>query len=192
MSDKTPEEIEKEFFEKKAAVTVAIMAAVLAIVTMFAGGASGDATSNKTDSVDKWAQYQSKSVKAHVVESEEEVLNVLATGSVDEAKRTAQLAKCKKELGKLEDDKKKIMGEARGFEHAVDVANMQGTRYGYASLLLQIGIVIASVSILVRKNYVWLVGVGLAVVATYMTMTVLLPIPKKLGGLDIAEVTSTT
>jgi hypothetical protein len=192
MSDKTPEEIEKEFFEKKAAVTVAIMAAVLAIVTMCTGNASSDATSNKTDSVDKWAQYQSKSVKAHVVESEEDVLSVLAPGSVDEAKRTAQLAKCKKVLDGLLKDKKDISGEARAFEHAVDVANAQGTRYGYASLLLQIGIVIASVSILVRKNDVWLIGVILAVVAVYLTLTVLLPIPKQLGGLVIADVTSTS
>jgi hypothetical protein len=181
---KTPAEIARENFELRSAVTVAVLAAVLAIVTSYSRDAGSTAQLASTQAADAWSYYQSETMKAHTFEVERDLIQVLAPGAVDEAKRAAFVASCAQQAEKYQKKKAEEEVKARDFERQVDDANRCGTRYGQGSLLLQIAVVIVSVSFIVRRSPLYFSGLLLGLSGLYVAITPLVKaLPHWMGGL---------
>jgi hypothetical protein len=185
MSDptKSPDEAHKEFFERRSAVTVAVLAALLAFVSMYSSGSGSDAQMAATKASDEWSYYQSKSVKEHTFQVDRDLAAVLAPSAVDEAKRAAFIDNCNKQAAKYEKEKDEAKAKAQDFEKQIDDANRSGSRFGLGALLLQIAIVITSVSLLVRRFGIWLLGMLLGLTGAWIGIAPLLPVPKWMGGM---------
>jgi len=172
-STKTPEEQAKESFERRSAVTVAILAAVCAFATLCASNTNSDVLLAATNAADQWAYFQSNSVKGHAYEVEEQLADMLQPGCVDEAKRKKFEETCAKSIAKYAEGKEKAKTEAEKQQGLVVVSARKNANYGVAALLLQVSIVVVSISILVRKNALWaggtLVGLG-GLAITLLTM----------------------
>jgi hypothetical protein len=185
MSDptKSPEELHKESFERRSAVTVAVLAALLAFVSMYSSGSGSDAQMAATKAADEWSYFQSKSVKEHTFQVERDLAGMLAPASVDEAKRAAFIDNCNKQAAKYEKEKEEAKVKALDYEKQIDAANRSGSRFGLGALMLQIAIVITSVSLLVRKLGIYLVGALLGLTGAWIGIAPLLNVPKWMGGL---------
>jgi hypothetical protein len=84
-------------------------------------------------------------------------LKVLGTGSPAEARSAAQVrAHEAKIVDELEPADAQLREEIAADEHEVDHANTQHIDYELAEVGLQVGIVLASVSIIARRR--WLLG----------------------------------
>jgi hypothetical protein len=157
-----------------AAITSAILAVCAAIGSLFSGHAANQAILKQTEASDRWAYFQAKSTKGHIYESNRMVLSVLAEvikkivpgeHPADDAIKPA-LDRMAKEVNKYETEKEEIAEEARELEHESKHEFQKHHLYAMGIASFQVGIVLASISILVRYRAVWIIslvagGVGI-------------------------------
>ena len=169
----TPEIPEaKDPFEKRAAVTIAILAVVLALFGNRAENARTEAIIKTNKAVDQWAFFQAKGIKGNIASAEQELLTLLAPSQnpVADVAKNAERLKTEAERYKTEQEEPKK--EARKAENEADLELKISERCERGSLALQIAIVVASVSILAHSHAFWiasiilgLIGIGIGVTA---------------------------
>ena len=155
----TPEIPEaKDPFEKCAAITVAILAVVLAILGNKAENARTEAIIKTNKAADGWAHYQAKSIKAGILTAEQELLTALAPAQTAAAKIPTNAERLKK-IEDYKTEQKEIEKEALDAQKEAGqmLKISEGCEHG--SLALQIAIVLASVSILARSRAFWIASV---------------------------------
>jgi hypothetical protein len=142
---------------KGAALLIAALAALLAIIEQQASHAEIRANINGIFAADAWSQYQGKSTRQTVAEDISQALTVLDSGTDPDAnaKRLA-LAKKLQEDGKHfakdpQDGKEAIVSRARGFEEVRNHALEQAHSFDNAAASLQLGIVLATASVIANS-----------------------------------------
>lgn len=120
----------------KAAITISIMAALLAINTLVGGSNSSKVLNNTIASNNLWSWYQAKNIRQVLYE----------TAAIDAP--TGKKTKLEAEAKRMEADKREIAGKAKALEDERDIAKKKSPFFTYAGSLLQIGIVLTTASIL--------------------------------------------
>jgi hypothetical protein len=142
---------------RNAALVVAVMAAFLALATFLANEAVKEVITGETHRADASAQLESNTLKVEINKSNSTMLQVLGTGApAEEAAAAAARAHEAKIVEELEPADVRLKEEIAAHEHEVDHANTQHLDYELAEVGLQVGIVLASVSIIARRR--WLLG----------------------------------
>ena len=158
----TPEIPEpKNPFESRVAVSIAILAAVLAFVSMRGDNAKTDAGLRTTEAANQWGFFQAKAIREHTLNVEINLLNALNPSAlnVDVATLLKEAAKLDMARYKTERDEIKLKAEALSKEAATFSA--VNDRCDLGALFMQIAIVILSVAILSRMNLMFYVGAAL-------------------------------
>lgn len=146
-------------YGRNAALVVAVMAAFLAIATFLSNEAVKHVITGETHRADASARLESNRVKIDVANGYAVLLRVLGQGS--ELERHAVVAarrhdeRISEELRPVD---ARLTDEIHGQEHDTDHANTQHTTYELAEVGLQVGIVLATVSIIARRR--WLLAAG--------------------------------
>jgi rRNA maturation endonuclease Nob1 len=147
---------------RNAAMVVAVMAAFLAVATFLSNEAVKEVITGETHRADASAQLESNRVKIDIAEGNSSMLRVLAAGSEQEGRAAAEADKQEARVAaELTPADAHLVAEGDAHEHEVDHANTQHVEYELAEVGLQVGIVLASVSIIARRR--WLLGAGGAV-----------------------------
>ncbi len=152
----------KEKWTQWVALTTTILAVSAAISSLKGGGYSTKVQLATTRENDAWAQYQSKSIKENLLVVEKSLLDVQALEArapETKAAIAAQVAKVQADVARYEGEKAELKKKAEG--HQADETRFQliGGNFGLAVMLLQIAIMLSSVSALTKKPMMW--GVGL-------------------------------
>ena len=126
--------------KRRAAITVTIFAALLAVNTMFGNSNSSKVLTNTIQANNQWSWYQAKNVRSVIYDS---------AGREDDAQR-------------MKADMEEIMGKAKALEQERDAAKVRSPYFTFAGSALQLGIVLSSAAILaVTMPLFWAsVGVG--------------------------------
>jgi Domain of unknown function (DUF4337) len=157
-----------EKFRARAALTIAVMAMLLAITSLGGGNVAEEIMSNNIQASNRWAFYQAKNDRqtANRIAADELETQILLNQAslapgvretlekkIQQYKETA--ARYDDEPSKEEpgnplkgDGKKQLAAQARYFEEQRDSAMKQDTNFDFAEALFQIAIVLASVAIL--------------------------------------------
>ena len=165
MSD-TPEIPEaKDPFERLIALTIAILAVILSFVDNTGDNAKTDAIVKTTEAANRWAYYQSKSLKENLAETSATLLAALAPADPTTAKTKRE--EMTAEIARYKGEKQAIMEEAKALEKQSAYSMSINDRADQASLLLQIAVVICSIAILVRWKAIFYLGLtcGIAGIA---------------------------
>jgi hypothetical protein len=149
-----------------AAITSAILAVCASIGSLFSGHAANQAILKQTEASDRWAYFQAKSTKGHIYESNRMVLSVLAevVGKVAPGANAPAdiikpaLDKIATQVDKYETEKQEIEEEARALENESKHEFQKHHLYAMGIASFQVGIVMASISILVRYRVVWIIS----------------------------------
>jgi Domain of unknown function (DUF4337) len=161
----TPELPEaKDPYEKAIAISIAVMAVILSVVSNHGDDAKTEAIIKTNEAANKWGYFQAKSIKQHVHEDTLASLSVLNAAALDQAKLSRLSDKLSVENKRYEDEREQIKNEAEALEKAAIQQLRVNNRSDLGSLLLQIAIVMASIAILGRWKPFWLVGVLLGFV----------------------------
>ena len=155
--------------DKWVAIYIAVLAVFLSICTVGGGNSTKDATRANIQASDTWAFYQAKHARqtTYKVAAEGLQLRLAEPGLPDTVRKQieAQIAAYKGEIDRLESDpqkgegRKELAAKARQFEKERDEALKQDPYFDYAQAFLQIAVVLASASI-VLKNRPLLFGSG--------------------------------
>ena len=149
-------------YARNAALVVALMAAFLAVATFLSNEAVKHVVTEETQRADTSAQLQSNQVRIDVAEGNSTMLRVLGAGGAQEqAAAAAARGHEARVVDQLAPADAHLEAEINSHERDTDHANTQHVEYELAEVGLQVGIVLASVSIIARRR--WLLGAGGAV-----------------------------
>jgi Domain of unknown function (DUF4337) len=148
-------------FARQAALIVAVMAALLAVATFLSNEAVKEVITGETHRADTSSRLESNQLKIDVLSGNGTMLRVLGDGShIETAAVKAALvheARIRKEL--LPADHA-LTEEMHHDEEHVDHYNSKHLLYELAEVGLEVGIVLATVSIIAHRR--WLLGLGSA------------------------------
>lgn len=146
-------------YARHAAMIVAVMAAFLAVATFLANEAVKEVITGETQRADDSTQLETNRVKIEINEGDSTLLGVLGQGSAAERGAAAQTrAREQRIVNELEPTDARLHDEIATHEGEVNEANDSHIEFELAEVALEVGIVLASVSILARRR--WLLGVG--------------------------------
>lgn len=156
---------------RKIGVMAAILAVLLAVVTIASHRTHTAAIIHKSGSNDEWAYYQATRVKLHTTELGESMVHMLGGKVEDADKMLAEFAVQKK---KYEEQSKKIQDEAKGADEAAEADEHRALRYDVGEGLLEIGLVLSSLYFISRKGMFPVLGLIAGVAGAGIAITALL------------------
>ncbi len=157
----------KEPFDKKVAVTMAIIAAMLAVDGVMAHLLTTEELLLQQKASDQWSYYQAKSVRRYTSEVAADLFKAfpnLGTEPVEKYLKNAE---------KYKQDDDEISKEANALEAESRMKGDQAHRLDYGEVFLEIGIVFASMAILAKSNIIWYASIGSALVGLVIALSML-------------------
>jgi hypothetical protein len=152
-------------------VLAAIIAVLLAAVTIQSHRTHTAAVVFKSEANDQWSFFQSKRIKQHTLELGGDLLRTM--GPQNQA--TADLLKhYEVERKKYDADSEKIQEAAKGKEEESEGAERRALRYDLGEGLLELALVLCSLYFISRKKLFPLVGIFAAILGAGIALTGLL------------------
>jgi hypothetical protein len=137
-------------------VTMAILAVLVAAVSLMGHRSHTEELLKQTEATDQWAYYQAKDIRRHTYElflDETSVFAIQNGGDIDKIKE-----KYKKQVERYADEQKEIEDEAHKAEAEVKTLQHRADRFDLGEVLLEAALVICSITLLTRKKIFWMVG----------------------------------
>jgi hypothetical protein len=150
-------------------LTISILAVLVAGATLLGHRAHTEELLLQSRATDQWSYYQAKNIRFHEVQGIADVLGALAPA---DAKKTAALReKYLKEMERYEGDKEDISEKAKEFEKERDLISRRADRFDGGEALLEVGLVICSITLLTRRRLFWIGGVSVGALGVVMALT---------------------
>jgi hypothetical protein len=140
------------------ALTMTILAVLVALTTVMGHRTHTEAVLNQAKASDTWNEYQSKKIRAYNTELETSLLNVVAVANPDGAKKLAK--SYADHQAKWADELKELSIHAQELEGEVALAEHKAKFFDLGEALLEIGLVITSVTLLTRRRAYWFAGMA--------------------------------
>jgi hypothetical protein len=153
-------------------LTISILAVFLAMVTLLGHRAHTEELSRETQAASRWTQYQAKSIRQHEAENTSDIVNLVA--ALDKEKGEALRKKYEKQLEHYASDKEDVSEQAKELEAERDRASHRADRFDAGEGLLEIGLVVCSITLLAKKRAFWFAGILLAATGVGFAVTGLL------------------
>jgi hypothetical protein len=150
-------------------ITISIMAVLVASVALLGHRTHTEELLRQSQASDRWAQYQAKSVRLHETQGFSDVVNIVA--SLDKERGAALRDKYVKEVEHYESDKEDISKEAKELEEERDLAGRKADRFDGGEALLEIGLVICSITLLTKRKLFWFGGMLIGALGIALALT---------------------
>jgi hypothetical protein len=136
------------------ATTAAVLAVCAAIASLFSGHAANEAILQNTQAADHWAYYQSTSTKGHLHQVGADIVRALSPKG-SESGTSAVLQQFDEQVKKYEDKKKELEEQAKEADAHTKHEFGKHFHYSLGVAAFQVGIVLASISIMIRYRALW-------------------------------------
>ncbi len=166
--EKAEEGEHAEFFNKRIALVIAILALFLSFSETLGKGAQNEANTKNIEASDLWAFYQAKDIRRTLVAAVADQTSLLAAGLTDPAAKMAidkqvetwrQAAEHYESDPKAGNGRKELEEKAKDAEHERDLSLAKYHHYELASAAFQVGIVLASAAVITGMvSLVWFGG----------------------------------
>lgn len=154
------------------AFTMSLLAVLVAVVTVVGHRTHTEAVLNQAKASDTWNEYQAKKNRAYDTQLVTDLLGVVTVADENGAKKIAK--GYSDHQAKWADDLEKEKKVAEGFEEEVRLAEHQANYFDFSEALLEIGLVISSVTLLTKSRIYWYFGIGFSVIGVVATVMGLL------------------
>ncbi|HYT19349.1 MAG TPA: DUF4337 domain-containing protein [Candidatus Polarisedimenticolia bacterium] len=150
-------------------ITISIMAVFVAGVSLLGHRAHTEGLRLETEAASRWAQYQAKSVRLHEAQGFSDVVKLVAPSNKELGEGLKE--KYAKEVEHYEADKVDVSKEAKNLEDERDLTVREADRFDGGEALLEIGLVICSITLLTKRKAFWLAGVLIGAVGITLATT---------------------
>jgi hypothetical protein len=193
-------------FDKRVALTIAIIAAVLAAVTLLSHRAHNEtlqlqieAGIRQGQATDKWNEFQANNNRRHEYDALSKMLDFLtkepakaeqASSTVIDWKKKVEDYKPqpsagddakKGKLDRLEEEAREFERQVREKRHESHFAHDKGGRFDLGELAVEFGLVLCSVALLTKRREFWYAGIVAAAAGALVAATVLFMSPQAEG-----------
>jgi Domain of unknown function (DUF4337) len=143
-------------------ITMAILAVLVAAVSLLGHRAHTEELLHQTEATDKWAYYQAKDIRRHTYELFLDEMSVFTTQTGEGTAKAKE--KYEKEVERYKDEQKDIEDDAKKAEDDVKLEGRRADHYDLGEVLLEAALVICSITLLTRKKLYWGMGLVLALI----------------------------
>ncbi len=158
----------KEPFDKKVAASMAIIAAALAVVSVFGQLFANEELLKQAKASDQWAYYQAKSIRRYESDIAKDLF-----GNQDGERSAQGVVKYAANMERYQKESEEVQQEARNLEHESEFKGRQALRMHIGEIFLEIGIVFASLAILAKRNEMWWASLASAAVGAAIALTII-------------------
>jgi hypothetical protein len=151
------------------AITISILAVLVAMATLMGHRSSIEAVLLQTQATDQWAYYQAKNGRMHQMQLDADMLGVLTP--VDKEKAAALREKYQQEVERYENDKDEISEKAKEFEKERAVISRREDRFDAGEVILDIALIICSLTLLTRIKAFWYSGIAIGIVGFFVAVS---------------------
>jgi hypothetical protein len=137
-------------------LTMAILAVLVAVASLMGHRAHTEEVLKQAQASDKWAYYQAKDIRRHADDIFTSQLGIAVAKNEDAAEKFAE--KYKTESERYRDETKKLESEARELEAERDAEQKKANRFDLGEVLLEIALVVTSITLMTGKKAFWLLG----------------------------------
>jgi hypothetical protein len=143
---------------RSVALTMTVLAVLVAITTVLGHRTHTEAVLNQAKASDTWNEYQAKKIRAYDSSLISDMLGVVAVADQNGARKMAKGLADHQE--KWAEDLKEEMKEAQALENEVKLDEHKAKFFDLGEALLEIGLVITSVTLLTRRRAYWYFGMA--------------------------------
>jgi hypothetical protein len=143
------------------AFTMSVLAVLVAVTTVLGHRTHTEAVLDQNKATDEWNFYQAHKIRANDTEMAQDLLGVVSLGDKDAG---AKIAKAYADHEKKwADELSEEQNQAEATEKKVSEAEARADRFDLAEALLEIGLVITSVTLLTKSRIYWYLGLVFSV-----------------------------
>ena len=142
------------------AFTMAVLAVLVAIATVLGHRTHTEAVLEQNRATDQWNEYQAKKIRSADTFLAADLLSRLEVSDKDAAQ--AKLKEWADHQSKWKDDLKEAEEKAHDLEKDVVAAEARASRFDLGEALLEIGLVVTSVTLLTKSRMYWYFGIVFA------------------------------
>jgi hypothetical protein len=154
------------------AFTMSLLAVLVAVTTVLGHRTHTEALLNTINKTDMWNEYQAQKIRATDTGNAADLMSVLTVA--DKEKAAAKMKQYADHQAKWKDDFEKDQEKAKEFDEMFEKAEVRGNRFDLAETLLEIGLVVTSVTLLTRSRIYWFLGLIFAAAGILSALSVLL------------------
>ena len=142
------------------AFTMSVLAVLLAVTTVLGGRTHEEAVLNQNKATDQWNEYQAQKIRSNDTQLVADLMSVVTLENKD---ATAKLVKAYADhQKKWADEVKQDQVTAVALQTSVDQGEAKADRFDLGEVLLEIGLVIVSITLLTRSRVYWHVGLAIS------------------------------
>jgi Domain of unknown function (DUF4337) len=157
----------KEPFDRKVALTMAVIAAIMAIVSVAGHILTTEELLNQQKASDQWSFYQAKDIRRYESDIARDVMAALSAGPAAVNKYAANMERYDKDRGEIQIEARKLEAESK-------VQGARALRTHMGEVFLEIAIVLASLAILTKRRPMWFASIVSGLVGAAIAATALL------------------
>jgi gas vesicle protein len=150
-------------------ITMAILAVLVAAVSLLGHRAHTEELLLQNKSTSQWAYYQAKNIRRHTYELFLDLLSVSDPKNSELAEKIKQ--KYSKVIERYDGEQKDIEAEAKKLEDEVSHEQRRADRFDIGEVCLECALVICSITLLTKKRLYWGFGLVLGVAGVSLALT---------------------
>ncbi len=139
------------------AFTMSVLAVLVAVTTVLGHRTHTEAVLTQNKATDRWNFYQAHKIRANDTELIADLLGAVAIAHPDVAQKIEKAYA--DHQSKWAQELKDEQDEAKALEEKVESAESRANRFDLAEALLEIGLVVTSVTLLTRSRIYWYLGI---------------------------------
>jgi Domain of unknown function (DUF4337) len=156
-------------FERQVAATMAILAVLLAVDSLFGHRAHTEEILNQAKASDQWAYYQAKAIRRTTNEVAAQLAGSLSAGAPAASKAIAGF---NQSAQRYEHEAADIQKQAEELERDRDREARQANHFDLAEIFFEVALVTCSVAILTKRRSLWLASLAVAAAGLVAALTV--------------------
>jgi len=142
------------------AFTMSVLAVLVAITTVLGHRTHTQAVLFQNKATDQWNEYQAKKIRSYNTSLAGDMLNAITVADKDKAEKIAKGYADHQQ--KWNEDLSEEQEKAKDLEEKVEEAEARADRFDLGEALLEIGLVITSVTLLTKNRIYWWFGMFFA------------------------------
>jgi hypothetical protein len=143
------------------AFTMSVLAVLVAVTTVLGHRTHTEAVLKQNEATDQWNYYQAHKIRANDTQLSADLLSVVTISDKEKAKKLVEGYAGHQE--KWAENLKEEQEKAEALEADVKHAEVRADHFDLAEALLEIGLVITSITLLTHKRIYWYLGLVFAV-----------------------------
>lgn len=154
------------------AFTMSVLAVLVAITTVLGHRTHTEAVLDQNKATDQWNLYQAKKIRSNNTALIQDLLSVVGVNDKQNAEKIAKAYA--DHQAKWTADLKDEQEKAEALEKKVEQAEARANRFDLGEALLEIGLVVTSVTLLTRSRLYWYFGIVFALAGIASSLSVFL------------------